>query len=154
VWFFCGIRRATIERLDWKDVRFEEKRIIVPKHKGKNQTRYPVTLQENALEWLRPHLQESGSLLVPARTVNKAGASFGAPSARTTRRLVVEAAARAGIVLPDNAGRHTFISMHVAAFESIDKTSKEANNTPAIVKETYLDIVSPDDAKRYWAIRP
>jgi len=54
LWFFCGIRRATIERLDWRDVRFAEKRVIVPKYKGKNQTRYQVRLQENALNWLRP----------------------------------------------------------------------------------------------------
>jgi integrase len=38
LWFFCGIRRATIERLDWRDVHFAEKRVIVPKYKGKNQT--------------------------------------------------------------------------------------------------------------------
>src|SRR5271166_5439681 len=52
--FFAGIRRATLERLDWSDVRFEEKRVIVPAHKGKNQKRYQVNLSENAVEWLKP----------------------------------------------------------------------------------------------------
>ena len=47
--FFAGIRRATLERLDWSDVKFDEKRVIVPRHKGKNQLRYRVTLSENAL---------------------------------------------------------------------------------------------------------
>src|SRR5262249_31728019 len=26
LWFFCGIRRATLERLDWRDIRLTEKR--------------------------------------------------------------------------------------------------------------------------------
>jgi hypothetical protein len=35
---------------------------------------------------------------------------------------------RAGITIPDNAGRHTFISMQVARYESIDKKALEADN--------------------------
>ena len=60
--FFCGVRIATLERLSWVDVKFEERRVIVPRNKGKNQKRYPVTLSENALEWLRPYVRKSGSL--------------------------------------------------------------------------------------------
>jgi hypothetical protein len=71
-----------------------------------------------------------------------------------THRLIKEAADRAGVEIPDNAGRHTFISMHVAHFESIDKTSLEADNSPAIIKSNYLDIVTRESTERYWAIRP
>jgi integrase len=78
--FFAGIRRATLERLDWSDVKFDEKRVIVPRHKGKNQLRYRVTLSENALEWLRPYLKTNGSLMVPATSINEPGAAFGTPS--------------------------------------------------------------------------
>ena len=139
--FFCGIRRATLERLDWSDVRINEKRVIVPRYKGKNQNRYRVTLSDNALEWLKPYARESGSLLVDG-------------SPRRTRRFILEAAQRAGVNLPDNAGRHTFISMHVAHYESIDKTALEADNSPAIIKRDYLDIVTREDAAKYWAITP
>jgi integrase len=152
--FFCGIRRATLERLDWSDVKFDEKRVIVPKHKGKNQTRYQVSLSENALEWLRPHVKESGSLLVPATSINRAGASLGSPSPTATRSLIKEAAARAEVNIPDNAGRHTFISMHVAHYESIDKTALEADNSPAVIKSNYLDIVTREEAANYWRIVP
>jgi hypothetical protein len=41
--------------------------VIVPRYKGKNQKRYPVTLSENALEWLTPYVRKNGSLLVPAK---------------------------------------------------------------------------------------
>ena len=152
--FFCGIRPATLERLDWRDVRFEEKRVIVPGYKGKNGTRYQVTLQENALAFLRPYRRKSGSLLVPARAINRESALFGSPSPVATRRLIKQAARHAGLLLPDNAGRHTFISMHVAAFESVDKTSLEGNTSPRMIRTTYLDVVSKEEARRYWQIGP
>ena len=44
--------------------------------------------------------------------------------------------------------------MHVAAFESIDNTSLEGNTSPAMIKQTYLDIVSRAEARKYWAIHP
>jgi integrase len=104
--FFAGIRRATLERLDWSDVRFEEKRVIVPAHKGKNQKRYQVNLSENAVEWLKPHVHPSGSLLVCATATNRFSKEIGKPSETATRRLMLKAGEDAGLALPDNAGRH------------------------------------------------
>ena len=152
--FFAGIRRATLERLDWSDVRFEEKRVIVPAHKGKNQKRYQVNLSENAVEWLKPYVRPTGSLLVRATATNRFSKEMGKPSEIATRRLILEAAENTRVSLPDNAGRHTFISMHVAHYESMDKTALEANTSPENIKSNYLDLVTKEDAKRYWEIRP
>jgi integrase len=146
--FFCGIRRATLERLDWSDVKIDEKRVIVPRYKGKNQKRYRVTLAENALSWLRPYAKEKGSLL----TISQASNTFGKPSKDRTHRLIKEAAARAGLTVPDNAGRHTFISMHVARYESIDTTALEADTSPSVIKSNYLDIVTKAEAEKFWRI--
>jgi hypothetical protein len=97
------------------------------------------------IAWLTPYVRESGSLLPIYR---------GVPSKRRNRRFIVEAAQRAEVSLPDNAGRHTFISMHVAHFESIDKTALESDNSSEIIKRDYLDIVTRSDAAKFWAIRP
>ena len=149
LWFFTGIRRRTLEKLDWSDVHLSEKRIIVPRHHGKNQRRYRVTLSENALEWLKPYEKESGSLLA----ISKAPQSRGKPSEERTRDLIVAAAKEAGITLPDNVGRNTFISMHVAYHESIDKTALEADNSSEIIKKDYLDLVTREEAEKFWNIR-
>jgi hypothetical protein len=69
-------------------------------------------------------------------------------------RLVVETAARAGVTLKDNGARHSFISYHVEHFQSIDRTSLEADNSPQIIKEHYLQLVSKDAAAKYWEIQP
>jgi integrase len=65
--YFAGIRRATLERLDWSDIKFAERRAIVPRYKAKNGKHYRVTLSDNAIEWLRPHVRESGPLLAISR---------------------------------------------------------------------------------------
>lgn len=136
---FCGIRRATLERLDWKDVRFNERKVVVPRFAGKNQQRYSVTLEDNAMKWLAPYAEREGSFV---------------PSKRKLRRLVVEAARAAGVTLKDNGMRHSFISYHVEHFQSIDKTALEADNSPQIIEEHYLHIVTKEEAVRYWEIRP
>jgi integrase len=148
--FFCGIRRSTVERLDWADVSVKQQHVIVPRYKGKNQKRYRVSIAKNALVWLKPYAKDSGSILVPS----KAFQTFGKPSKRRTRELVVAAADTARVTLPDNAGRHTFISMHVAYHESIEKTALEADTSPEIIKSNYLDIVTKPEATKFWAIRP
>jgi hypothetical protein len=61
-------------------------------HKAKNGKRYRVTLFDNAIEWLRPYVQESDSLLAISRATN----TRGKPSKDRTHRLISEAAAKAG----------------------------------------------------------
>ena len=148
--FFCGIRRSTVERLDWSDVSIAKKHVIVPRYKGKNDKRYRVTLSDNALAWLTPRAKEKGSFLAASRAFQ----SHGKPSKRRTRELVLAAVGKAGFTLPDNAGRHTFISMHVAHHESIEKTALEADTSPEIIKSNYLDIVTREDAAKFWTISP
>jgi hypothetical protein len=91
------------------------------------------------MEWLAPYAEREGFLVL---------------SKRKMRRLVVEAARRAGVTLKDNGARHSFISYHVEFHQSIDKTSLEADNSPAIIKENYLHLVSREAARQYWEIRP
>jgi integrase len=148
--FFCGIRRSTAERLDWSEVSIKQKHVIVPRYKGKNQKRYRVTVSGNALAWLKPYAKTQGSFLA----ISRAFQSHGKPSKRRTRELILDAANTTDITLPDNAGRHTFISMHVAYYENIDKTALEADTSAEIIKSNYLDIVTRKEAVKFWAIRP
>jgi integrase len=143
---FCGIRRASLERIKSSDVNFAEKRVIVPGFAGKLKKRYPVSMHNNLLEWLQPHMAEEGSLL--ARNRN------GKPSARVTRKRSLQAAKKTGVTLPDNLGRHTFISMHVERYENVAKTAKEANNSVEVIQERYLHLVSKADAAKLWEIIP
>jgi integrase len=147
---FAGVRIATLERLDWKDIDFRERRIVVPAFKGKNAVRYPVDISDNLAAWLMPYLRAEGSLLAPSR----GGRCVGEPSREGTRKQIVAAAKRAGISLPHNVARHTFISMHVEHFRDLAETALQANNSPNVIKSNYLHLVSKEDAARYWQIYP
>jgi len=50
--------------------------------------------------------------------------------------------------------RHTFVSMHAAAFDSIGQTAQQAGNSEAMIKRHYLHTVAKDEALRYWQIAP
>lgn len=50
--------------------------------------------------------------------------------------------------------RHTFISMHVAKFQSLGAAALEAGNSESIIRKHYLNLVAPEDAERFWNIVP
>lgn len=50
--------------------------------------------------------------------------------------------------------RHTFFSMHVAAFKSVGEAAIEGGNTESVVKRHYLNLSSYTDGKEFWAINP
>lgn len=50
--------------------------------------------------------------------------------------------------------RHTFFSMHVAAFKSVGEAAIEGGNTESVVKRHYLNLSSYTDGKEFWAIHP
>jgi hypothetical protein len=95
--------RHRSQKPNWSDIKFSDKRRVVPRYKGKNDQRYPVTLPDNEIEWLRPYDRESGSLLAISRAANIRGKL----SKDRTNRLIAEAAARAGVIIPDNGGRNS-----------------------------------------------
>ncbi|MES2923885.1 MAG: hypothetical protein V4819_20190 [Verrucomicrobiota bacterium] len=48
--------------------------------------------------------------------------------------------------------RHTFFSMHVAAFKSIGEAALEGGNTEAIVRKHYLNLSSYQEGEQFWSI--
>jgi hypothetical protein len=97
------------------------------------------------------HIKACGSLL----TISQATNTYGKPSKDRTHRLIKEAASKAGVPIPANGGRHTFISMHVAFHKDEAMAALEADTSVEKIRENYLDIgVTPEDAAKFWGIRP
>ena len=61
---------------------------------------------------------------------------------------------RAKFQLPHDVLRHTFFSMHVAAFKSVGEAAIEGGNTEGIVKRHYLNLTGYKDGKAFWEIQP
>ena len=56
--------------------------------------------------------------------------------------------------LTDDVLRHTFISNHVAKWQSLGAAALEAGNSEAMIRKHYLNLVSDEDATAFWAIVP
>ena len=136
---FAGLRRAELERLDWKEVDLQSGLIEVTAANAKSARRRFVKIQPNLLRWLQPYAQLSGSVTPPG---------YG--------KLLLAARESAGISQwPPNALRHGFASYHLAHFNDAAALALELGHTNSqLVFQHYRQLVKPRDAERYWSIAP
>jgi integrase len=136
---FAGLRRAELERLDWKEIDLEENQIEVTAKKAKSARRRFIKVQPNLAKWLQPHAPLSGNVTPP-----------------NYRELLDSAREAAGIQeWPQNALRHSFASYHLARFNDAAALALELGHTNSnLVFQHYRQLVKPKQAERYWKIAP
>ena len=136
---FCGLRNAELQRLEWKDVHWDEKLVEVPSAKSKTASRRFVALRPNVLGWLRPYRDSHGPVCPPA----------------LYRRLIVDRQAAGITSWPPNACRHSFASYHLAHFRDPRELALEMGHTRSEVTfRHYRELVKPAQAERFWKIVP
>lgn len=136
---FAGLRRAEIERLDWKQIDLESNLIEIKARQSKTATRRLVTIQPNLAAWLDPIRKLSGRV-----------------SPVNLRKLTQVDRERAGLRSgwPRNALRHSFGSYHLAHFNDTAALALQMGNSPEVLFKHYRQLVKPKDAERYWQIFP
>lgn len=136
---FAGLRRAELERLDWREVKFSQGLIEVTAKKAKSARRRLVNIESNLAEWLRPHVQPSGNVW-PANFES----------------LFEKCRSDAGIVeWPENGLRHSFASYHLAHYSDAARTALELGHTTTVLLFThYRALCTKEDASRFWSIAP
>ncbi len=98
---FAGLRRAELERLDWKEIDLASRLIEVTACKAKSARRRFVKIKPNLLLWLRPYKKTSGRV-----------------TPRNYRELLDKARKSAAIEdWPNNALRHSFASYYACALQ-------------------------------------
>jgi integrase len=136
---FAGLRRSEIERLNWAQVDFESNLIEVKARHSKTAKRRLVTIQPNLREWLAPYVSRRGSVC---------------PS--NLRKCIEADRERAALRQdwPANALRHSFGSYHLARFNDVAALALEMGNSPDVIFRHYRELVKPNEAARYWQIKP
>jgi integrase len=129
--YFAGLR--TSEAVNLQETEIGARFIEVTAAKSKTRRRRLVTVQPALSAWLAL----GGEL--PLRQV-----------ANRLRAVTLAAA----VPWPHNATRHSFVTYHLAAFENAGKTALEAGHTEQILFNHYREIVKPEVAAAFWAIRP
>jgi integrase len=131
---FAGLRPTELRRLDWRAV--EEDHIRIGAEVAKARSRRLVDVSPALAAWLDGRRRESGPIHY---------------SRRSHRSIV----AAAGIEWTADVLRHTFASMHLAAFGSPAATAFQLGHAGvAVLDSHYKALVTPEEAARFWAIRP
>jgi integrase len=139
---FAGIRSQEILRLRWDDIKRERGHIELAADKAKTASRRIVPIQPNLAEWLKGTGKKKGLVFTPSNLT-----AF-------DRRMNTEAFTPAGVMRKDNALRHSFISYRVAALQNVAQVALEAGNSPGMIFAHYRELVTPDDAKKWFSIVP
>ena len=137
---FAGLRSAEIERLDWRDVKFETGFVIVEAGKAKTATRRQVEMRPNLRAWLEPLAKIEGRVI-----------PYADDELYKELRAVSD---KAKVPWKNNALRHGFISYRVAETGDVNRTALEAGNTATMIFSHYRELVTPQQAKTWFGIWP
>jgi integrase len=162
---FAGLRSAEIERLEWKDVRFESGLIEVPAAKSKTASRRFVKILPALAAWLAPYQGRAGKVCPAANLRSMLETDRVRAGFRPTSfgRIVMK---QAGIKLdsamlkslkkwPSNGLRHSFASYHLAHFGDAARLALELGHTnQELLFRHYRELVTPEQAAKWWAIVP
>ena len=143
---FAGLRSSEIERLDWKEVRLEERFIEIKKGKTKTASRRLVPVVENLAEWLAPFAQRTGPVWPHAHDW------FYDAQQATAAATAVEG--RGAVGWKHKALRHNFISYRLAAVQDVNQVALESGNSPVMIHKHYKQLVSRAEGARWFGIRP
>jgi integrase len=136
---FCGLRSAELERLDWRDIDWEEKLVEVNYAKSKTASRRHVKMCDALLAWLEPYRGSTGRI-VP---IGLQG------------RLLADRK-RAGLTSwPSSGLRHSFASYHLAMHNDQGKLAVQMGHmNSAMTYRHYFQRVKPVAAAAWWSIVP
>jgi integrase len=139
---FCGVRNAETLRLSWSDIDMTRGFVHVSAEQAKGARRRLIEMPSNLKEWLLPYVGRAGKLW---------------PWSHVEYYLELGAArANAGIrKWPSNALRHSYASYHLAFHQNAAALALQMGHTSqAMIFSNYREVVTPDEAQRYWMISP
>jgi integrase len=139
---FAGVRTAELLRLDWKDADLTRGFLNVDAEKSKSARRRLIKMEPCLIAWLSPYAGKTG-LILPVNVFQYL-------------HLVRQTCKAAGITAwPKNGLRHSFASYHLAKHQDAPRLALDMGHvSPHMIFNHYREIVTPEEAERYWQIFP
>jgi len=147
--FFCGIRPdGELQKLEWSDMLFEEKTVVIRPEVSKTRRRRFPKLSETTQSWLDAYRLRGGIMegrIVPVT-----------PSVlRSKRRRNWSAAAGEKLKWIQQGMRHTFCSNWLALHKDVNQlVLQSGHDSVDTMWRNYHKGVTEKEAKKFWSIRP
>ncbi len=141
-WTFAGLRQEEIFRVEWEKVHPTCGLSEVSAKKSKTAERQLVKFHPTLRAWLQ-------------RFAGRTALDW--PFTESHWRIKLNAVREAGKLAtwPANGLRHSFGSYHLAKFSDANALALEMGHTTTkLIFSNYREVVRPDEAERYWNIRP
>jgi integrase len=136
---FAGVRSAEITRLQWSDVVFSEKVIVLDAKHTKTNRRRVAKMPDNLVGWLNSYEGEKKGFICPTKSPNKM-------TSRLSKASKVE--------WVHNGLRHSYISYMMAILRDDAKVAEQCGNSPQQVQANYKANAVESEAKKWFAIHP
>lgn len=143
---FAGLRLAEVSRLDWSEIRFAERLIVVEAGKAKTAARRLVPISDNLAAWLAPHVKRFGPVNPCTEELSNVGNALGNRFER--------AAARAKVSWNRNGFRHSYISYRVATLKDVPAVALECGNSQNVIFSNYRALATESEGKAWFAVMP
>ena len=149
---FGGLRDAEIGRMTWDRIDFVSGYLKIDAMMAKTSSRRLVPISDNLRAWLTPFAKKTGkvreSLRAPyelIRGVRKAAckrlSELGESSANLEK-------------WPHNALRHSYVSYRLALVANAAQVAEECGHSIQIMKQHYRELVTKDEAVKWFAVMP
>lgn len=139
---FAGLRTAEILRLEWQDIDLKGNFVNVAASKAKTAKRRLIPIAANLADWLRPYARKSGRIY---------------PFSHRWYHFNIDELRKAAELpeWPNNGLRHSFASYHLAKHQNAPQLALDmGHTTPRMIFDNYREVVTPEEAERYWSICP
>jgi integrase len=151
---FAGLRpEAELWHLDWRAIDLKERLIDISVSKNSASHRF-VKISDNLVAWLKPYRQDSGPVSPKGDAYHARLQKARAEAAQELSQAYLLSPALND--WPQDALRHTFASMHYAAFKHAAETAEQMGHAGGlrIFFRHYRNRVKPAEAGRFWQLLP
>lgn len=140
---FAGLRDSEARALCWEHIDLESGWVDIPEHIAKQAdddegVARMVKIRPSLAEWLRGNARKAGPIC---------------PYSNSVKQLL-KLAKVAGVKIPRNALRHSFISAAVTLSSDLNAVAVEAGHSPTVIRQHYWRKMRPEQANAWFAVTP
>lgn len=133
---FAGLRTAEILRLTWENLKWAQNVIEIKAADAKTKQRRLIPILPPLRSFLITFADHRGPVI---KSINL----------QHHRGILSE---KAGVKWKDNGLRNSFASYRLAVIKSTAQVALEMGNSPRMVEQSYLELVTEQEVARWWKI--